>query len=663
MNAGQAFELAPAIYGSVHELRKTSRGIQFLEQTGQFKEYMRDRITYGKPFIFWDGEGWTDNDGEHRYMLMMCSTGDHIEYPKLDTVGCFELMLKVAAENPKVIHAIYGGGYDVTHILRDVPADLRQRIYEGETVRWEVADTDTHRRNSFTIEYLPHKWFILTGFDWHSMKQTTMKLYDVMTFFQTSFVNALKSRGIEVPAEIVAGKNNRAEFTFADLDEIKAYCQLELEKGVELCNVLRSEFDEAGIKVTQFHGPGAVASAVFRQYGVRNHMYYPDPIIENHAQLAYFGGRFEQFKAGHYEGKVYVYDINSAYPHAIRNLPSLSDARWEWSDTFVADSFGMWRVSYDAIPEYRRPHPAPWRGSGGSVGFPAFNAETWLWTPEARHLAALGCVQGGWVLASDDGRKPFGFVEGMYRKRQEWKREGRGGERALKLALNSQYGKQAQRVGGSEKYRGRPPWHQLEWAGFTTSTCRGMIWDAISQNPDAVIAVETDSVMTTEPLDLPIGDALGMWELTEYDWITYIQSGVYFTSGDSKGIKAKSRGIDVRELNHDAVMQYLSGNQQEPLLVKARNFIALGNPQKNLYGQWIDSVKELQVGGGKRIHVPAFCRSCDSGKRFDEALHDLIANPVYGAENSIPHSLPWREGEFTPIEESRVDAIAVEEWQ
>lgn len=660
--SGQAFELAPALYGSIHELRTTHRGIQFLEQTGQFRDYMRTRITYGKPFIFWDGEGWTDNDGEHRYMLFGCSTGEHIEWPLLDSVSCLELMLRVAAQNPKVIHAIYGGGYDVTHILRDMPRDLRQRVYDGETVRWDVEAGEHTRRNNFTIEYLPHKWFIVSGFDWGSRKTVRFKLYDIMTFFQSSFITALTSRGIPVPDEITAGKASRAEFTFADLDEIKQYWQLELEKGVELANTLRAEFDEAGIKVTQFHGPGAVASAVFKQYGIRKHMYFPDPEIETAAQLAYFGGRFEQFKAGHYDGRVYVYDINSAYPHAIRNLPSLAGAKWEWSDKFIPGSFSMWRVSYDAVPEYRKPHPAAWRGNGGIVGFPAYVSETWLWEPEARHVAALGSVEGGWVLATDTGRKPFSFVEGMYRKRQEWKREGRGGEHALKLALNSQYGKQAQRVGGSEKYRGRPPWHQLEWAGYVTSTARGMLWEAISQKPDAVIAVETDSVTTTEPLDLDCGNGLGQWELTEYDWITYIQSGVYFTSGDGSGMKAKSRGIDVRELDHAKVMEYLSGSMDDPLLVRSRNFIALGNPQTALYGQWIDSVKEVSIGNGKRIHVPQFCSACDNASSFADEMHSLIANPNYGCQPSIPHSLPWREGEFTPIEELPV-AIAVEEWQ
>ena len=63
-----------------------------------------------RPFIAWDGEGWTDNNGEHRYMLLQSSTGAYIDAPQLGTGEALAMILRVAADNPKTIHVIYGSG-------------------------------------------------------------------------------------------------------------------------------------------------------------------------------------------------------------------------------------------------------------------------------------------------------------------------------------------------------------------------------------------------------------------------------------------------------------------------------------------------------------------------------------------------------------------------
>lgn len=657
---GQAFELGPVLHGPIHKLRRTHKGIQNLQQTGRFREYMQAFVdSKNKPFVSWDGEGWTDTDGEHRYMLLQSSTGDYIDAPRLTTIECLEMIMKVGAENRKAIHVIYGGGYDATHILRDIPPEIMEGLKDNNPIIYDVPETDTQRRNFFKIRYLPHKWLDITGFDWESRTPVHIKIYDVMTFFQSSFIKALQSRKIEVDDVITSGKASRNTFTYQDIDEIRQYCQLELEYLVRLCNQLRSEFDEAGIYVTQFHGPGAVASAIFKEYGIREHMEAPTPDIERAAQHSYFGGHFEQYKAGHYDGKVWLYDINSAYPHNIRNLPSLKGSDWEFTTRYNPAAMGMWFCSFDT-EGYNAPNPLPWRGRGGVVGFPSHNNGVWVWHHEAQFATV---VHYGYTLQVDSDEKPFEFVNDMFETRRKWKREGKGGERAYKLALNSLYGKMAQRVGGSDNFDGRPPWHNLVWAGMVTSGTRSQIFEAVSQNPEAIIAVETDSVMSTVPLDLDFGDALGQWEVTEYDWVTYIQSGIYFTSGDDSGMKAKTRGIDVTQLDHDKVLKFLDGDQSEPMVIGSRNFIGLTNPRKGMYGQWQDSTKEVKVAGEKRIHSPGFCTACDHGYSMAERPHDLIAAPHYGITHSEPHPLPWVDGGVLPADpELTYAGDAIEEW-
>lgn len=650
------------------DLRKHS-GIQWMKAAGLMTQEIRDiEAANYRPFISWDGEGWTDEHGYHRYMLLANSRGDWIASPELSTLECLGLILKTATaakadaklnKTKTPIHVIYGGGYDATMILKDMPIDLRKELAAEGEVRWSIKASETGRANSFTFKYIPHKWLEIWGFDWHHRKNAYIKIFDVMTFFQSSFISALESRKLPVPAVITSGKARRNTFTYEDIDEIRGYCQMELELLVMLCNQLREEFDEAGIYVRDYHGPGAVASALYKEHDILEHKNDTPLHIEQAAQRAYYGGRFEQFKAGHYQGKVYVYDINSAYPHAMRNLPSLRDAVWRRTEDYHGQA-GLWFCTYtDQDQNLLAPHPLPWRGKGGVVGFPASHAGTWAWHYEAKYATE---VLYGYELITSTDIKPFSYIPEMYERRRAWKAKGMGGEKALKLGLNSGYGKLAQRIGGEDGKR--PKWHQIEWAGMITSATRAMLWEAIRQAPEAIIAVETDSIASMVPLDLDMGDALGQWELTEYDWMTYIQSGIYFTSAENAaGSKSKSRGIDVTKLDYAETLAFLDSDQAEPMLVDTRMFIGLTNPRDYLYGQWTDAAKEVRVAGQKRLHLSSLCGACEDGLPMSRHLHDLAAAPLYGRAESLKHPLPWLDGPATADPElDYVGTDAIEEY-
>lgn len=674
-----SYEIDDSDLLTIHQLRNSQSGIRQLIASGKYKEYMgRRRNLDTPPFIAWDGEGYTDSQGFHHYMLMMNSLGEYINDPDLRTETCFNFMLKTRGECGKAVHIIYGGNYDATMIFKSMiqtslPDVLYQRLLDTNKVSWYFPGDEYANSNYYEIEYIPFKWLQLTGFDYNTMKRQTIKIYDIMTFFQMSAIKAWESRNIEVPEIIKTGKASRGGFTWADIDEVRAYCQMELEMYVMLADKLREEFTEAGINVRQWHGPGAVAGAIFKQYGIKAHKQDPPTLeIERAVQHAYFGGRFEQFKAGHHAGKVYVYDINSAYPHQIQNLPSLAGAQWEPCDgtDFDPDAYGLWLCEYDSgTLDYLSPNPLPWRSKQGNVGFPARNSFVWCWQSEARFATK---IHHGYRLGLASETKPFSFVSEMYTKRKEWKALGRGGEKALKLGMNSLYGKMAQTVSGDPTKR--PSWHQLAWAGMVTSGARAQLWEAIQQAPDSIIAVETDSVASTVPLDLDIGDGLGQWELTEYEDMTYVQSGIYFCDGESvTANKARTRGIDVREVSRDTILDYmrsldlsLFAEEQEGLLLASSTFVGLSSRRKDSYGLWEDSTKLLKVAGGKRQHDSSSCRACKLRPRKNhtmaDTMHDLQSNVLWGNEPSSRHKLPWLDGDMGDGGVSPIATEAVQEF-
>lgn len=580
----------------------------------------------------WDGEGITyPGDTQQSYVLFGASSDPrHRRIGRsLSTVSCLDLLLEVESELPTAIHMGFGFGYDVNMILRDVPYGSLERLYKSHHVTW----------NGYHLDWLPGKWFnVRKG-------KTTVRVFEAFGFFQSSFLIACeKFLGKDDPLlkRIADGKQQRKQFEWGELHStIVPYWEAELEMFVRLMETLRNDLVGAGFKLHSWHGPGAVANTVLKSRGVDEHKSDPPPDVKEASRYAYAGGRFELFRCGHHPGKVWQYDINSAYPAATTQLPSFARGEWRYTETFdpTSDStrFGVWsveRVSHDA--DMRHAHPCFYRDKQGNVSFPPITAG-WYWTPEAELVADH--VTGGWVF-DHDGSLPFSWVEEMYEQRKIWKAEGNSSERALKLALNSLYGKMAQRAGWNE--RGQiPKWHQLEWAGYITSATRRKMWDAMQLAGSSLIAVETDAVFCTEPLpELDTGKALGQWSETVYDWMTYVQSGMWFGSLEGELVE-KYRGFDRGSLPHDRVLRHLR-EPSTPLYGDTTRFVGLGIALHTnaVWRSWVTGPRRVQVGGGgKRAHIVANCDACRTGVSFADGLHELSVTTAGG--RSHPHALPW----------------------
>ena len=592
---------------------------------------------YLREFVAWDGEGITYMPGEPQaYVLFGNSKGLYVRGRDLSTESCLDLLLRSKQVYPESIFVGFALGYDFNMLLKDLSERHLWTLYRKGIVKW----------NGYIIERVPGKWLKV-----RRLGYTGAKLYDVFGFFQSSFVTACeKFLGRDDPEldRIRAGKLARSNFRYEEMDEdIIPYWEGELRLLVRLMDALRDDLHSAGLRIRSWHGPGAVANTVFRQFNVINAKASTPEEVNRAAQYAYAGGRFELFRCGHHPSTVWEYDINSAYPSAIAGLPNLQTGRWEMVDDFDPCSFGVWRVRYDYEGDFGstllRPHPFFVRGRHGEVSFPPA-AYGWYWTPEAS--LSPDSVRGGWVYREDSGDEPFRFIHEMYDQRLKWKQEGNSAERALKLALNSLYGKMAQRVGSVE---GKPPqWHQLEWAGYVTSHARAKLFRVLSMNSDAVIAVETDAIFSTRPLIVEVGTGLGQWEKSVFDWITYIQSGLYY-AGDKGETLERYRGFDRGSLPHSLVLDYLRQRDSafEPWQVPpptglTTRFIGMGLGLRTsaVWRAWeTEPRKVILGGGGKRAHRDTICPECQQHKGISSTLHTMTLTSAGGY--SYPHTLPW----------------------
>lgn len=616
--------------------------------------FLRQRKTYKKkdnrPFVAWDGEGYTDENGEHHYMLFGCSDGEYIKGESLTGAQCFDLMLTVARKR-KAHHVIFSGGYDVVMMIRHYPTKVVQRILNSQPTWY----------GGFRHEYFKGKYLRLSN-GTHSIT-----LYDVFTFFSTSFVRACREYLGDHPDfdRIESTKLKRDKFTESDLEtEILPYMQQELKYLVQLCDILKKRLNDAGIELTQWHGPGAVASAVLKQRGIKAHMATNDERIAEAARYAYFGGRFEQFRIGYTQDKVYQYDIRSAYPFAISRLPSLAGITWvnrqRKRNTF--NTYGLYKVSYHATDRMTldKPGPLPWRDKNGNIYYPHDIHSGWYWGIELqatqRHQTGELTILDAWEPKTDPADFPFTWVAEMYNERARMKKEGNPTQLALKLAMNSLYGKLAQSKGAKLNPDGTwriPTYHQLEWAGWITAASRAKLYDAMMQAGSSLIAVETDAVYSTKPLDLPCSPKLGDWEEEIAEAIMYVQSGVYFKKKDGKWA-LKSRGFEPRNHTFEAwfnVMSRLPADKEATVTINLRRFGSV--PTSDQFARWYEMQRTstiLQMNS-KRVHLESECIWCDRHHTMTEFMHTLIVPQfLLDCEHimSAPHKLPWIDVGYSP---------------
>lgn len=586
-----------------------------------------------RPFVPIDGEGITMADGTHTYTLLaLIDENDQFRSiangTGLASREIFDFLLEHLSGGSG-IPVIYGASYDWNMWLGDLPKHSLERLYQTGRTWWAGYRLAWQRGKAFRI----------------GRGDATVTIYDCVSFFQKSFVAACDEYLGDWPERslIVANKALRGSFTEADTEQVAEYNCAELLVLRRLMGELRERLNRVRLRPRRWDGPGAVASALLRRQGIKHCIAESPAAVATAARHAYAGGRFEPIRFGHVKGPAYQYDINSAYPSAIRHLPNLSRGRWVTDESDEEAPFALYHIEYEgAYADI--PGALFRRDANGTICYP-LRVTGWYWTPEylaARDYCRAGLgtmrVTGRHVFVpDDDDSRPFEFVEKLYAKRRALKAANDGAHVALKLALNSLYGKFAQQVGWRILPSGDiriPPFHCLEWAGYVTSCCRAEILRAIVQDPESIIAIETDAVFSSRPLTLPVGGGLGEWEESRYSSLTYVQSGFYFADG--QGGKAKTRGVDRGNLSEGDVLTLMSVPDSSVTVSLAR-FVTLGvglHQSLDRWRKWERQERRIELRpGGKRVH--ALDCTCESGQWH------LTMCPMLNDSHSAEFPVEW----------------------
>lgn len=511
-------------------------------------------------FCAWDGEGVTVGKS-HRYVLLCSSAGDSVwDRRGLSTLEALATITARARRlDRRTIHVVFGGSYDMNCWLRDLTSFQLTAVWQGKRVT--LYSEGERPLPLYRVEYRPRRSLVI----WDVLEGSRTTVWDVWGFFQGSFIGALEKYGLPVPRHLRQMKATRARFTLSNQRKITGYCHRECALLVTLMEKTRDYLAQASLPVQRWDGAGACAVALLKRENTKAHQSVSPDHVRRAARYAYAGGRIELVRYGHAPNTpIHHYDICSAYPAAIRSCPSLVNGSWEpvrAGKLPAPDAFALTHVRWSF--DDTRPGVLPffWRSPTGAIFFP-WKGSGWYWTPEL-HAATAALSSGALVGTIDVGRSymwepagtpvyPFAFVSTAYEQRRMWKAQKVGAEKALKLAMNSLYGKCAQHSGARGK---APAFHQLEWAGYITAHTRAQLFTAACEAGPELIGLATDGIFSTAPLpSLPLGTGLGEWEYHEHSGGTFVQSGVYWLDERDGTTAAFSRGFDKGSLNRRAIV-------------------------------------------------------------------------------------------------------------
>ncbi|MEJ0094304.1 MAG: DNA polymerase [Methylocella sp.] len=760
----------------------------------------QNEVSYPKHRTFlWGAKGWARDierklrpdeiaagNGLKGKELQACWLGDSSKRA-LSSREILEWLLELPKIFGDVNFVMFSFGYDMTQILLGLPRETAWEILKQETFPNENGQKGRKVRTHtfygpFGIKYIKGKSFTLGRLrdperpfkvsakgDRVPDYITSITIHDAFGFYSSRFADVVKSLvkpgyATQQDYEIIeTNKARRHEFKTVDFDRVQNYCELELIYLSKALTVLRDGFDKMDIRLKDWMGAGSAAGALIKKRQLRKDHFSTETTWANNpkdgssrlelsdikktdispqqdaAHHAFIGGRIELLKQGYApDQELFGYDIVSAYPSAMLELPSMRYGKWTRRKSLITNKkdprrsidvyreeicrgnvLNMYRVSwrfppfkmergyYDGCaPKLMRPFdgrrqtypffPLPYRKADGAILFPS-EGKAWVMRDDAiaalKWIEAFGLqsqeylflVNEAWEFNPPTYAKgheheglPFAFVNELFEMRKKIKAENERTqiyditELAIKLCINSIYGKFAQKIGGSEF---DPPNTVCPYyAAAITAACRRRVCEAALLDPEAIVMFATDGIVSTRPLNglAPIGKSLGDWETKSVKGGIFLQSG-YYSYIDDEGKKTKLRGsrkthivmpgtdISMHDFLIEKVLtawgepkrieEFIDLNAFPSVDIEQNTYITAGSAVVSL-GRWRVAGRWAKLKRRSHVHSIGVKRVLDFTApelywtTYDENGKVRLAERCYSLVRTIPRSNAIPKGQF-----------------
>ena len=500
-----------------------------------------------KPFIDYLG---LDTETVLGYCRLLCLSDGRFFYVKNlnDVMDFFGSFFKVR----KSIFLAWNADFDIQALIKYFPKNALDSLMKGIEIIYDFPNGKT-----MSFQYVRGKFLQFDG----------NYIFDACQYYACSLKDAALKY---LPEDQQKGDVDASEISEENIESesVREYCVQDALLALKLFLRFHNALPEVLKRVKPI-------SNAFYSFN-----YFRSELRRNHARIdvnkffrnAYHGGRFEIFEKGHFKPRngLFVYDINSAYPFEISKLRTLESCHHLQLSSYVSEAaYSVYNIRVEINDKFVSPLLVQ---DKGLCIYPTGHFEGWITKGEFERIQCYDpeILQGFHIYAGRD--TPFkNKVAALYERKKT-----SGFPLPFKIILNSLYGKTAQ---ATPKYV-RPeelaePTEVIDfvdsdgvsyvkfedisksnfvYASEITARTRLRLYDIVKANPKDVVMIQTDSVISTRPLDLPMSGELGAWKLEKWEEAYLIGSGVYFYKRDGVWY-GKFRGFNFKADKVKTILQ------------------------------------------------------------------------------------------------------------
>jgi hypothetical protein len=362
-----------------------------------------------------------------------------------------------------------------------------------------------------------------------SRGKNSVTFWDMFSFFNMSLASAARQftslKKMDINVELFT-----PEYIEANIKRITRYCIRDAQITTALFDVLKGMCNRLGISPTTFYSIATIGYKYAREncnYVTVQRLWKSHRDVLEAACKAYSGGKFEITTRG--KGHFYEYDINSAYPYELANLVDISKTRVVHTKTYRPGAiYGFLHI--DAWLPGDESHPVPIKRGNVNI-FPSGHFRRWVGKASYEFLrdlpgSKIKIIRAIWLYPRYK-RKPYhSLIHKLFRIKAEAKRTG---DKELYFftwkLTNSLYGKQVQLIRKGDIIEASTCWNPV-YGAIITENVRIRVARLQLEHPE-IVAVHTDSVMSTKKLPLKCSDKMGDWSLKEYGLGIILGCGFY----------------------------------------------------------------------------------------------------------------------------------------
>lgn len=516
----------------------------------------------------------TETDENGNITILADSDGNYLELEQITPENLIKSLFSKRYQGSW--NFFYNVTFDAEVILKQF-GDMLYDYKRTRVLRFQYGD--------YTIEYIPQKKIAIRK-GHHSAV-----FFDIAQYYHESLSNAYQNNIGKLPEWYTNVKKQRNHFTRKYSEKypakIRRYCIQDCIYTKQLAeHWIKVFYDAFDFYPQRFISSGYLAEKVLINNKIQIPLFEEIPIkVNEFAWRSYFGARFEILKRG-YIGTAHLYDINSAYPYVLANIPDITKGKWRKSKKILDNAhLGFFKIECNILDCKYIP-PFPFRTNGMLI-FPSGKFVTYCTLAE---LKACNNPKYYKILESfqyldDNPIYPYkDFIESIYQKRLEFKETGNPLQLPLKIILNSIYGKTAQRVGNKIGNLFSPV-----ISATITGTTRSMLYEFVKKYgiERDVVSFATDSIITTQKLDVDSPD-LGGWAYENSgDDVYVLQNGIYRFNW-----KWKKRGIG--NLGNKQI-EHLDTIEKDGSLYQVMNVLRVNRLRTAILSDSIDAIGQFKT--------------------------------------------------------------------